>query len=304
MCTWKPGKPLPVAEPLLDQLVQAIDRQETLALVTVIHAEGDYAPARKARLLVRPDEGAPPQSDTPLSPATVALLAGAARRQLASGKSATLTVADEHGSLRLFVDCHLRPPHLIICGAGHIALPLAAMAKLCDFEVTVIDDRTLYASRERFPSANRVLAGPFRDQIRTLRSPAGPFHARTCLVLVTRGHQHDMDCLLELLTPPYQPIDYVGMIGSRRRIRAVFDLLEREYAVDPAALDRVHAPVGIDIASRTPGEIAVAILAEIINVRNGGASPSLSEPLRAQRRARRNRAQTTPEPAAPTLPPP
>jgi xanthine dehydrogenase accessory factor len=82
------------------------------------------------------------------------------------------------------------------------------------------------------------------------------------------------------------PLAYIGMIGSQRRIRAVFELLAREYGLAPAKLDRIYAPVGIDIGARTPAEIAVCILAEIINVQRGGRAPSLSHRLRNERRAR------------------
>jgi xanthine dehydrogenase accessory factor len=102
------------------------------------------------------------------------------------------------------------------------------MATLCEFTVTVLDDRPQYADRTRFPTAHQVVAGPFRDELRRLRGNQPTFDPHTCLVLVTRGHQHDVELLLEVLD---DPLAYLGMIGSRRRIRAVFELLERQRGI-------------------------------------------------------------------------
>ena len=168
-------------------------------------------------------------------------------------------------------------------------MPLASIASLCDFEVTVLDDRPLYANVERFPLADRVIAGPFRDELRTLRETGRGFDPDTYVVLVTRGHQHDVDCLVDLLD---DPLAYIGMIGSRRRIQAVFQLLESEQGIAAGRLDGVYAPVGIDIGARTPAEIAVCIMAEIINVMRGGPAVSLSEQIRRERQSRRERARS------------
>jgi xanthine dehydrogenase accessory factor len=100
-------------------------------------------------------------------------------------------------------------------------------------------------------------------------------------VLVTRGHTHDVECLLEVLD---SPAHYIGMIGSKRRVGAVFQLLETEMGIDPAKFDKVYSPIGLDIGAETPVEIAVAVIAEIINVRRGGRAKSLSDALRADRR--------------------
>lgn len=261
-----------MSDPLLDALLEAVARREPVALVTIIEATG---PLRGRRALVWQDATRLPLADAAEPPLPLADLAGAARAALARGLSTTTDLGD----LRLFVEVQSPPAALIICGAGHVAVPLAAMAALCDFDVTVLDDRALYATPARFPAARQVIAGDFRQELRALRAQAG-FGARTALVLVTRGHQHDVDCLLEVLD---DPLGYVGMIGSRRRIRAVFELLEREQGIDPARLARVHAPIGLDIGARTPAEIAVAILAEIVNVQRSGRAPGLSDALRATR---------------------
>ena len=168
-----------------------------------------------------------------------------------------------------------RPPTLLIVGAGHIALPLAQLGKLCDFDVVVLDDRASFANAERFPMADQVIAAPFEAALREF-----PLDEDTYIVLVTRGHQHDVACLLEVLD---RPSAYRGMIGSRRRVRSVFQLLEEEKGIARERFERLYSPIGLDIGSETPAEIAVSIMAEIIKVRRGGTGLSLSNGRRRKR---------------------
>jgi xanthine dehydrogenase accessory factor len=185
-------------------------------------------------------------------------------------------------SFSVFVEVQRRAPELLIVGAGHIAMPLAQIAGLCDFSVTVLDDRPSFASQARFPTARQVIAAPLRETVRDL-----PMDADTFIVLVTRGHSQDVECLLEVLD---RPIAYIGMIGSQRRVDAVFELLETEMGMDPVKFDRVYAPIGIAIGARSPAEIAVCITAEMINVLRGGPATSISEKRRERNRRRRERA--------------
>ena len=99
-------------------------------------------------------------------------------------------------------------------------------------------------------------------------------------MLVTRGHSHDVECLLEVLDSPAR---YIGMIGSKRRVKAVFELLEQEQEIDPAKLNRVYAPIGLDLGAETPAEISIAVIAEIINIYRNGRAISLSDALRIDR---------------------
>ena len=252
---------------ILNALIEAERRRESVALVTVTEGEGTYAELPGRHLVVWADDR-PPVGDLVL-PAWQTEVVDAARAALAERRHRQARFAGEQGAVTLFIEVRAQPYHLIIAGAGHVAVPLAAMAALCDFTVTVLDDRPQYANAQRFPAADRVIAGPFRDELRKLRGDRPAFDPATCLVLVTRGHQHDVDLLLEVLD---DPLAYLGMIGSRRRIRAVYDLLERERGIPRQRFDRVHAPIGLDIGAQTPAEIAVAILAEMIEVLRGGKS--------------------------------
>jgi xanthine dehydrogenase accessory factor len=171
-----------------------------------------------------------------------------------------------HARALLGLDPLKQPPFLAVMGAGHIAVPLAHIGKMLGFSVAVLDDRASFANRERFPDADVVRAADFAAGIRTL-----PIDADSYVVLITRGHQHDVECLEAVIDTDAA---YIGMIGSRRRVQAVFDLLA-ERGVESDKLRRVHAPIGLDIGAKTPAEIAVSIAAELVNVRRGCRSASM-----------------------------
>lgn len=161
-------------------------------------------------------------------------------------------------------------PRLIILGGGHIARPLAVFGREVGFQVTVVDDRPLFATRERFPTAVRVLCTPFEECLATLAP-----NASSCVVIVTRGHRHDLVCLRQALR---YPLAYLGMIGSRRRVEGIRRLLAAE-GVAENALAQLHAPIGLSIGAVTPAEIAVSIAAQLIAVRRlGRATPGPPAP--------------------------
>ena len=173
-------------------------------------------------------------------------------------------------SVRAYVEAHHPHPDLVIVGAGHIAQPMCSMGAQMGFRVIVVDDRPDFATRERFPEADQVVRVDFRDPF-----AAVPIHSTSYIVLVTRGHKYDFECLRHLLKAEVEP-PYVGMIGSRRRIRAAFSQLEGE-DMPRDRLSRVRAPVGLDIGAETPVEIAVAVLAEIILQWRGGTGAPLMD---------------------------
>jgi xanthine dehydrogenase accessory factor len=148
---------------------------------------------------------------------------------------------------------------LIIVGGGHVGQAVADLATPLDFEVWVVDDRADVVSEARFPQAERRIAGSVDQVLPTL-----PIDHDTYCLIVTRGHNHDEEALFHVVN---RGARYVGLIGSRRKIRLIFDDL-LEQGVTREALERVHAPLGIDIGSQTVPEIAVSIAAELVAHRN------------------------------------
>lgn len=159
-------------------------------------------------------------------------------------------------------------PELFICGGGHVAWELAKMAQLLDFRVRVMDDRADFANRERFPDAEEVICDSFDHLEKHL-------HPNACCVVVTRGHRDDFNCVKQILQ---QPFCYLGMIGSRMKVEKTMENL-RGAGFSQAQLDAIHAPIGLKIGAVTPGEIAVSILAEIIQEKNRTHIASASREL-------------------------
>jgi xanthine dehydrogenase accessory factor len=154
---------------------------------------------------------------------------------------------------------------LLMVGGGHVGQAVARLAADVDFDIWVLDDRAAFASSERFPMAQRRLIGDIGAELQRLAPEIGP---AIYALIVTRGHAHDEEALYHLADTA---AGYVGMIGSKRKIKMIFeDLLAR--GVAQAALKRVHAPLGFAIGSQTVPEIAVSIVAELIARRNLGAT--------------------------------
>jgi xanthine dehydrogenase accessory factor len=160
----------------------------------------------------------------------------------------------------------LRRCRLIIVGAGHVGQKVAQLASEVDFDVWVVDDREEYCNNSRFPQAKRLIVGPVDQALSGLEVDSNTY----CLI-VTRGHNHDEEALYHLAETPAR---YVGMIGSKRKIKLIFDDLLNE-GISTDALRRVHAPLGFDIGSQTVPEIAVSIVAELIAHRNLGEIPAV-----------------------------
>lgn len=158
----------------------------------------------------------------------------------------------------------LKRCRLVVVGAGHVGQKVAELAAESGFDIWVVDDREQYCNSERFPSASRLIVDSFDNSLTGLE-----IDTDTYCIIVTRGHNHDEEALLHLAETPAR---YLGMIGSRRKIKMIFDDLLRE-GISREALQRVHAPLGIDIGSQTVSEIAVSIVAELIAHRNLGQLP-------------------------------
>jgi xanthine dehydrogenase accessory factor len=260
-----------------------LEHRRPFCLVTVVNA-GDSSGISAGQKLVAEHSGtvtgqigSPQLSNTLAELAHAQLLNGEIRLVRLNGSGSVLPdrrsrrgEAPLPDEIEVVLEPMPPPDRLLIVGAGHIAQPLARLAHVLGFEVTVIDDRERFANRERFPDATSIVVDQFDKAIS--EQEITPW---TYLVLVTRGHEHDESALQKVVG---SPAPYIGMIGSRRRVLVVFDRL-RAAGVPEHFLSRIYAPIGIDIGARTAEEIALAILAEIVNVKRKGRSSSLKELL-------------------------
>ena len=271
---------------IYEQIVELRRQGRRGAVATIVNVRGSIPSFKTAKMLVR-DDGS-----------IVGTIGGgcveadvwqAAREVMESEKPRTLTFDLNQdpkndtglvcgGTLEVFVEPVLPPALLYIFGAGHVSASLCLIAAAAGFDVIVTDDRTSYASRERFPSAFEVHALDFDEAMKQLDP-----NETSSLVIVTRGHRDDMRILRWAVQSRAR---YVGMIGSKRKVIRIFETL-REEGLPAHLFDRVHAPIGLDIGAVTPEEIAVAITAELIAIRRhaSAALPHMSWFKRTQQEA-------------------
>jgi xanthine dehydrogenase accessory factor len=176
------------------------------------------------------------------------------------GRSARVELGVGTSARAAFVETHGPPSTLVVVGAGNIAVPLVRLAKHLGLRTLVIDGRPRFATRERFPDADDVLVGIPSEIVASL-----PLASNTLVVLVAHDYKYDLPVLRAILR---SDAGYIGMLGSRRRGRAILDFLAAE-GEPPEALERIHVPVGLNIGAQTAAEIALSILAEAVAVRAG-----------------------------------
>ncbi|HEY6420550.1 MAG TPA: XdhC family protein [Candidatus Binataceae bacterium] len=259
---WSPERDLDIARKLAD----AAARSRPAALLTVVDPGNHAEAAVGARAVIDPSDFRHQASGSlQLPEETLELLVDrttdaipALLEVAGDGSLKSVSHIEPSGEARVFIDPIAGAQRLIIVGAGHIAQPLCTLGALLGFRVTVIDDRASFANRERFPAAHEIIVQPFARAIESLALD------RHCyLVSVTRGHSFDEEAVSAALKTE---CGFVGMIGSRRRVKATLERLG-ESGIPKHRLDDVHAPLGLDIGSETPEEIAVSIIAEIIRER-------------------------------------
>jgi xanthine dehydrogenase accessory factor len=254
-------------------LAEALDHGEEVALVTIVSSTGSTPQRVGAKMLVYADGR------------TVGTIGGGcyendafwkAREAIKARKPANVKyeltddIAEESGlicggQMEVFIEPVEASPEVFIFGAGHVGYQLARLAHETGFRVTVVDDREKFASADRFPEGIRAIVEDIPVWLETNQLPPTAY-----AVIVTRGHKHDFDAL-RLLAPA--GLRYVGLIGSRAKVKRIYDALRAE-GMTADALERIHAPIGLDIGAITPQEIAVSILAELIAVKHG----KLTEP--------------------------
>jgi xanthine dehydrogenase accessory factor len=253
--------------------------------VTVVRANGSTPQRAGAKMLVFADGR------------TVGTIGGGcyendafwkARDAIASGRGTLLhydlndDFAQENGlvcggQMDVHVDPLAPAPHLYVIGAGHVGWHVAELAQTAGFRLHVVDDREKFANRERFPRADAVIVEPIAEWLAQAAIPASAY-----AVIVTRGHNADLDALRALAS---RPLAYLGLIGSKAKIIRITEALIEE-GVPRETLDRIHAPIGLEIGAVTPAEIAISIVAQLIAVRRGVDTSALSMTLKRKPPAR------------------
>jgi len=233
---------------------ELIQKGKTFCLATVIASDStDIAAGQKAIVL---DNG-PIESE--LGDGQLSLAVKALALEAINGNKRGLV--EIKPGVHVFFDLISPELKLIVCGAGHIAIPLSRFARDVGFRVTVLDDRDDFAHPSRFPGCE-VLAADFAVTLRDLN-----LNHSTFVVVITRGHEHDADCLKEILK---KETAYIGLIGSRRRVRFVLEMLQKQ-GIAQERLQDVFTPIGTPIGAESPAEIALSIIAELVCVRRKGS---------------------------------
>lgn len=198
--------------------------------------------------------------------------AARARELMLHGRSDYVTAPD---GAEYFLEAYTTPPQLVLCGGGHVSKAIAPLASTLGFRIFVTDDREEFANKDRFPEADKVVAKKPEEAMAEL-----PINANTFIVVVTRGHRYDN---VALEAAAATPASYVGLMGSKRKTILIYeDLIRAGMSLD--RMRQIRSPIGLDIHARTPEEIAVSIMAEILMFRLGGTGvPMKLEERRLQR---------------------
>lgn len=263
---------------IFDEIVRLRESGRRAALATIVQIRGSVPSFETAKMLVR-DDGS-----------TLGSIGGgcveaevwtAAQEVLREEKSRLLAfdLTDESmaesglicgGRLEIFVEPIVPTPRVVIFGAGHVAMQVSKIATIAGFRTWIVDDRKVYANTQRFPEAERIFSESFDRAFREIVP-----NENTFVVIVTRGHKEDENVLRWAVMTEAR---YIGMIGSKRKIRTIVQKLERE-GIERARLERANMPIGLDVGAVLPEEIAVAIVAELIQHRRRGARNPLSKKL-------------------------
>jgi xanthine dehydrogenase accessory factor len=255
-----------------DELMRLRRLGQKCALATIVQVRGSIPSYQSAKLLVREDGS---MTGTIGGGCVEAEVWNAARDVIETEKPRHLSfnlgqdAAYDNGlicggQLDVFVEPVIPPPRAIVFGAGHISKALAQVAGLAGFSTVVVDDRESFANRDRFPDVDEVIAGEYEEVFPRLDV------TEICyLIIVTRGHRDDMRVLRWAVSTPAR---YIAMIGSKRKVISVIKELEKE-GIARQDLERIYAPMGLDIGAISPEEIAISVAAEMIAIRRKPDSP-------------------------------
>lgn len=252
---------------VFDKLVEAKKQGRSVALATVIATQESSPRKAGARMLVYADGSS---IGTVGGGVLEALVIEEAKKAISKGDPARVAYSLDPrnpdniamccgGEIEVFIDVVISQAPLIVFGGGHVGGKIARIAEAVGIPYIIVDDRKEYASRERFPSAASLYAGPYQEAFDAL-----PIDKGSCVVICTHGHAHDLFCLRKALGTGAA---YIGVIASKNKARLFREQLEREgVRVD----GRVYSPIGLDLGDSSPGQIALSVMAEIVKLKSGG----------------------------------
>lgn len=256
---------------IYEELIRLRRLGQKAALATIVQVRGSIPSYESAKLLVREDGSI---MGTIGGGCVEAEVWAAAREVIETGQPKHLSfnlgqdAAYDNGlicggQLDVFIEAVAPMPAAYIFGAGHISRSLSKVALMAGFSTVIVDDREAFANRERFPEASEVFAGEYEDVFAKLEIRENGY-----IVIVTRGHRDDMRVLRWAVGTPAR---YIAMIGSRRKVLNVVRELEKE-GIPREAMERIFAPMGLDIGAISPEEIAISVAAEMIALRRNSAA--------------------------------
>ena len=246
-------------EKIYREIIDLCNREEAFAVATVVESIGSTPGKLGAKMLIKKDEtiiGTIGGGEVELSVIKEGI------NIISSGTPKLIEYGEEMqcgGKMKIFIEPILSPPVIYIFGAGHIGQALSKIAVVSGFDTVIIDNREGFATKEKFSGAKKTISGNYDELI-----PKLPFNNNSYIIVATHNHSEDETVLRLCIKRKYA---YIGMVASREKRNSIFAKLKNQGITD-RLLKKVHSPIGIDIASKTPGEIAVSITAEIISVKN------------------------------------
>lgn len=165
------------------------------------------------------------------------------------------------GEVDVFIEVYKNKPKLLIAGGGHVGYAIYKVASMLDFDIVIFEDREEFLTKDRFPKANKLVLGNMRENLKDY-----PIDENSYIVIATRGHAYDEECLEAVVESDAR---YIGVMGSKKKILTMMENL-KDKGIQEEKLDKVYAPIGLKLSNGTPEEIAISILSEILLVKNQG----------------------------------
>jgi xanthine dehydrogenase accessory factor len=256
---------------IYEEIVSLKKEGRPCALATIVQSIGSSPQKEGAKMLIRDDGLITGTLGGGCIEAEVIELSLLAIKE-GSPKTVPFNLTEKHGGLVcggkvfVFIDPIMPEPHLAILGAGHIGKALSQVASISGFRVTVVDDRAEFSNKENLPHADNVVVAEFGEAFSGIRIDCDSY-----IVIATRGHNHDLDAVKAALSTKAR---YVGLVGSKRKMAVLFRFL-KDAGFTENDIGRIITPVGLPIGSVTPGEIAISIMAQIIEQRRKDAFRSI-----------------------------